>query len=140
MFEWKVPFFVFAALSCSVLANCPSEPVKECFSQSEFDRAFAEAKTQLESMEKMLRDNANITGFAMTKDDPAFLHFSTHNISAEIYEANRISQIRTIALKILKSRGGYSTNQFKLCLKTTKIDTSQFCPRVTVDCSFDDTR
>lgn len=132
-------FAVLAVLS-SVFADCPQDPVKECFTQNEFDEAFAEARKQFESMEKMLSEGANATGIALTKSDAAFSHFSTHEIDADAFEANRLAVIRSMALKSIKTKKDYTAGQLKICFNVTKISTSSFCPVQTADCSFDDTR
>lgn len=85
-------------------------------------------------MEAQLRSDAvTIPGFFLNPTDPAFVHFSTHNIDPEALEDNRIVFALSGALAIIKNTGNFTKSQLKHCLKSLHLN--NFCKPKKINCN-----
>lgn len=106
-----------------------------CFTAEELEKALNDSKRQFEDMEFFLGANYDYPGVNLNENDPAYLHFSTHDLDDASFEDNRFSTILNDALTFLKISKNLTASQLKFCLKTQEYSTSGFCTPKNVSCN-----
>lgn len=113
-------------------ACVPPDPPVPCFSQQDFNNAFANATVSNDISEEILKNSMGVSGFLISEDDPVYHHFKSHDLDEFVVQQNRFTTIMITALQALKSKGNYTKQQLRICLKNLTLPAN--LPNLTLNC------
>lgn len=106
---------------------------RRCPTQDDFEKALNYSLADVERMESQLKaDGETIQGFYLTAQDPAYVHFMTHEIECWAIDANKLATAYVGALTTLKKSYNLTKSQFRSCVKNFSL--KKFCTPNPINC------